>query len=76
MALHMALQSPSRMPFEDADDELQLSSAQLFRLCAEALVLCMPVDLSELSAKDEAALRLVLGGPSNPRNPLQRGAMA
>ena len=50
-----------RLPFADVDDEMGLSQSQLFRLCAECLVLCLPVELSELSAKDEGALRLGAG---------------
>ena len=59
------------MPFQDVsvDDTFDsLSVTQLSRLACEALVLCMPVTLSQLSQKDENALRDVcmsmLAGPS------------
>ncbi|MGB1607388.1 MAG: hypothetical protein ACPIOQ_82435, partial [Promethearchaeia archaeon] len=50
------------MPFAGSSehDELHLSSKQLGRLAAEALVLCMPVDLQTLSSRDEGVLRDVL----------------
>ena len=58
-----------RLPFADAADELNLSPQQLYWLCAEALILCLPVDLESLpqqaaAATDKGCVSIVGGGDS------------